>query len=451
MSTANDKKGLVLVAVLWVIMVLIVIAAAIGRNSRLDTKICVVRMDEVRCKWTCRAGVERAIAVLNDDLRGSDSLTDLWSENDVDFNDVKLGRSFFTVRVVDEASKLNINTASRKQLLRLEREGMTEEIADAIIDWRDKNDEPRGGGAEAGYYENLRYRYRIRNGRFMTIRELLRVKGVTEELLYGEDTNLNGELDYNEKDGDESPPGDNKDDKLDRGWIAYLTCYSYDRNRDAAGNERININNADEDKLTEELNISKPHAKWIVKNRKNKGYKSIADLINENSPKEDKSDTEESEDAQPLDLATFKDIADKITVDDKKSIPGRVNVNTAPREVLAALLGDDETDEQVADDIITHRGSLLSGMQSIADVLDVESVNVKTFKKIANNITTRSDVYTVRCLATADRGRFRGTRLQTEAVVNRSLAPCKILYWYQGAGPTVLRPEVQQSAEWEPR
>ena len=444
MSSASDKNGLVLVAVLWVIMVLIVIAAAVGRNSRLDTKVCVVRTDEFRCKWVCRAGIERAVAVLNDDLRGSDSLTDLWSENDVDFNDVRFGECIFTVRVVDEASKMNVNIATREQLLRLEDEGMTEEIADAIIDWRDKDDTPRGGGAEAGYYKNLHYGYQIRNGRFRTIRELLLVKGVTEQLVYGEDTNLNGKLDYWERDGDESPPPDNKDNKLDRGWIAYLTCYSYDKNKDAIGNDRVNINKADEDKLTEELNISKPHAKWIVENRKDNGYKSIADLINDKSPEKAKKESEkDSEEAVPLDLQTFKDIADKITVDDDRIIPGKVNVNTAPKEVLAALLGDDETAEQIADEIITHRDSLLSGMQSIGEVLDVKSVNVKTFKKIAKHITTRSDVFTIRCVGRADRGRGRGTRLQTEAVVDRSQTPCKILYWYQGAGAIVRRPEMQ--------
>jgi type II secretory pathway component PulK len=437
MSTASDKKGLVLVAVLWVIMVLIVIAAGVGRNSRLDTKVCLVRTDEFRCKWTCRAGTERAIAVLNDDLRGSDSLEDLWSENDTDFNDVRLGECIFTVQVTDEASKLNINTVSREQLLRLEREGMTEEIADAIIDWRDDDDEPRGGGAEAGYYENLRYGYRIRNAPFKTIRELLMVKGVAEQMLYGEDTNLNGRLDYNEKDGDESAPPDNEDDKLDKGWIAYFTCYSYDKNKDASGNERTNINKADENTLRQELNLTPGHAKWIVENR---SYESIADLINEDSPKEAKkgsnNDSDENVIAERLDLQTFKDIADKITVNDEEIIPGKVNVNTGPREVLAALLGDDETSKQLADEIVTYRDSLVSGMQSIGEVLNVQSMSVKTFKKIANNITTR-------CVARVDRGMVRGTRLRTEAVVDRNQSPCKTLYWYQGAGPTVVRPETQ--------
>ena len=151
--------GLVLVGVLWVVVVLMVIAVAVGRNSRLDTRVCLVGTEELRCKWTCRAGVETAIAVLNDDLRASDGLTDLWSENEEDFNDIGLERCWFTVRVVDEASKLNVNTATKEQLLGLEY--MSEEIADAIIDWRDKNERPSEAGVEGGYYQNLRYGYVI--------------------------------------------------------------------------------------------------------------------------------------------------------------------------------------------------------------------------------------------------------------------------------------------------
>ena len=33
-------------------------------------------------------------------------------------------------------------------------------------------------------------------------------------------------------DGDESPPYDDGDTELDEGWIAYLTCYSYDNSQD---------------------------------------------------------------------------------------------------------------------------------------------------------------------------------------------------------------------------
>lgn len=426
-----DRKGVVLIAVLWIVVVLGIIAVTTGRSSQLDTRVCLARTDQLWCKWACRAGLETAVAVLNDDIRASDSLNDLWSENEQDLNDVSLEQCRFTVRVVDEAGKLNVNAATKRQLLELP--DMTEDIADAIIDWRDRNDTPSARGVEEGYYRNLRYGYRIRNGPFKTIRELLLVKGVSRELFYGEDTNFNDRLDYNEKDGAESPPADDRDTELDKGWIAYLTCYSYDRNRDAWGNRRININEARERRLQESLGIRRSHAKWIVDNRSGNGYESIADLINERSPKEPREDSrEDSNQAEPLDLQTFSTIADKITVSGDERIVGRVNINTAPRIVLAALLGGDDEAERTADQIINYRKGLIGGMQSIADVMNVESVNTGTFKRIANHITTRSDVFTVRCFATADRSRVSGATLQTEAVVDRSSRPCRVLYWYRG-------------------
>lgn len=432
-EVGSGRKGLVLIAVLWVVVVLGVIVAMVGRTTRLDTKICLTRDDELRCKWAGRAGVDTAIAVLNEDSKRSDSLSDLWSRNEADFNDVELGQCIFNVGVIDEAGKLNVNTATEKQLLELP--DMTKEIAEAILDWRDKNDSPRSGGAEGGYYENLPYGYKIRNGRFRTIRELLKVRGVTAELLYGEDTNLNGQLDYNERDGDKTEPADDGDDELDRGWMAYLTCYSVERNIDAEGSKRININEDDEDKLAKSLKIEKSHAKWIVENRKKKEYKSIADLISNKSPKEAKGDSKEDPDrAQELDLETFSKIADKITISGKKSMEGKININTAPKIVLAALLGGGDRAEKLAENIITHREGLIGGMESIADVLKAPSMKIDTFKRIANHITTRSDVYTIRCFATAQRGEAAGMTLETETVVDRSKTPCRILYSYQGAG-----------------
>jgi DNA uptake protein ComE-like DNA-binding protein len=290
---------------------------------------------------------------------------------------------------------------------------MLEEIADAIIDWRDQDDTPSEGGAEGGYYENLPFGYMARNGPLRTIRELLLIKDVTPEMLYGEDTNFNGQLDYNEQDGDESPPNDDGDSELDKGWIAYLTCYSYDNNKDAEGNQKININEANENQLTSSLNISSSQAGGIVENRP---YESIGDLINEE-----------------LDLETFSNIADKITVDSGTKVPGKVNINTASEIVLAALMGGGDTAEQIAQEIIAYRETLLYGMQSIAELMQVPSMNVDTFKNIAGLITTRSDVFTIRCVATADRNGKNGATLETEAVVDRSSSPCKVLYWYQGA------------------
>ena len=432
MDANGGKKGLVLVAVLWVVVVLMAIVAVVGRKARIDTMVSMTRMETTRCRWACRAGMEKTIGILNEDTKESDGLTDTWSENDVEFNDVQLEGCYFSVQVIDESSKLNINTATKEQLLWLP--NMIEEIADAIIDWRDANDTTSGVGVEGGYYENMPYRYRIRNGPFKTIRELMLVKGVTAELLYGEDTNFNGKLDYNERDKELTPPVDDGDDVLDKGWVDYLTCYSYDKNTDASGGARVNVNSVNQNDMESSLGIKSSQAKWIVDNRNNKKYESIGDLISDSSPREPTSGSRSDPNAsEALDLQTFNRIADKITVADGQKVQGRVNVNTASDIVLTALFGGGDTAERIADDIIAYRETLASGMESIGEMMQAGLVDVGSFKKVANSLTTRSEVYNVRCFAAADRNGTEGAALQTEVVLDRSSNPCEVLYWYEGA------------------
>lgn len=421
------RNGLALIAVLWVVAVMTAIVAVVGQTGRLNMKMAMAATDEVRCKWACRAGVENAIGILNEDAKDSDCLSDLWSDNEEDFNDIAMERCRYSVRVTDEAGKLNINVATKDQLMALPY--MEETIVDAILDWRDGDDELQAEGAEVGYYENLPIPYKIRNGPLRTVRELLCVKGITEENLYGEDTNLNGLLDSNERDGDLTPPHDNGDDYLDQGWIAYLTCYSYEKNVDAEGDDRVNINQADQQQLQDQLELKASQAKWIVDNRGG-GFRSIGDLINENSPKTSSGSDGNADQAEPIDTETFSQIADRITISGEKKLPGRVNINTAPREVLLTLFGRDDQSEQLAHAIVTERATLLYGFTSVADLLNVQAMTVERFKAIVELITVRSDVFTVRCLATAT---VSGANFRTDCVLDRSVSPGAILYWYQGA------------------
>jgi general secretion pathway protein K len=424
-QTTKYKSGLILVVVLWIIVILAVIVASMAQTSRIETRIGLSAAEQTRCRWACSAGIETAKAALQDDETQSDGPEDIWYGSNADFNEVLLDRCRFTVMVTDEASKLNVNTATRKQLMALP--NMTDEIADAIIDWRDEDDKPRPLGVELQYYLKLPNGYPIRNGNFRTIRELLLVRGITNEIFYGEDTNLNGRLDYNEKDRDESLPNDNSDNVLDVSLIAYLTCYSYDINKDAEDNDRVNINSADENNLVNSLNISRGHAKWIVENR-SENYTSVADLINENSPKKASNSGGNSDQAQRLDLETFKSIVDKITITDEATIPGRVNVNTASKEVLVALL---EGNESVAQAIINHRENLSESMLTIGSLLDVPLFGIKGFKKVANHLTTRSSIFTIKSSAVAEATGMQGV---AEIVLDRRGQTPRMLYRYKGTG-----------------
>ncbi len=151
--------------------------------------------------------------------------------------------------LMDESSKLNVNlvdkliadeTEARLTLMGLP--GMTEQIADAILDWIDADDNVRANGAEVETYESKNPAYSAKNGPIDTLEELLLVDGITPELLFGEDANRNGLLDANENDGDVSLPLDNSDGVLQLGWSAFLSVNSREVNLRYDGRTKIDLN-----------------------------------------------------------------------------------------------------------------------------------------------------------------------------------------------------------------
>ena len=83
--------------------------------------------------------------------------------------------------------------------------------------------------------------YLAKNAPYETVDELRLVYNMNVDLLYGEDANLNGALDPNENDGDETPPSDNADGTLNPGLLEWFTVYTAEPANDTNGSNRINI------------------------------------------------------------------------------------------------------------------------------------------------------------------------------------------------------------------
>ena len=75
----------------------------------------------------------------------------------------------------------------------------------------DADDEPRELGAEIDYYSALAPAYAPKNGPLETVEELLLVRGVTPQLLFGADINRNGQLDPHEQTDDSTSAADYRD------------------------------------------------------------------------------------------------------------------------------------------------------------------------------------------------------------------------------------------------
>jgi hypothetical protein len=147
-----------------------------------------------------------------------------------------------TFPVVDESSKLNLlslslkadqRRASRTRLMALP--GMDESIAEAILDWMDADDTPSSRGAESAWYASQKNRVLPKQRPLESLDELLLVRGVTPELLYGPVADST-------KDGITAPESDNSSP---RGWADLLTLWSGESNRRVDGGSRIHLNQTD--------------------------------------------------------------------------------------------------------------------------------------------------------------------------------------------------------------
>jgi DNA uptake protein ComE-like DNA-binding protein len=132
--------------------------------------------------------------------------------------------------------------------------GMTDDVADAILDWIDADSTPRTNGAESEFYASLTPAYAPRNGPPVTIDELLSVRGVTPQLLFGLDAARMGLVPRESVANGNIEGVDNSDGSMDHGWAAYLTLWSAESSSlKPDGTAKIDLNGSDMQKLHDDL------------------------------------------------------------------------------------------------------------------------------------------------------------------------------------------------------
>jgi type II secretory pathway component PulK len=149
--------------------------------------------------------------------------------------------------LVDECSKLNLNTATATNLLQMfpMMSTMTLNLAASIAEWKSGSNDMtyvNMGGADSSTYVGLQPPYNCKNAPYESVDELRLIYNMDMPTLYGEDANLNGILDANENDGPTLPPADNQDGQLDGGLLDYVTVYSRQPNTGTNGAVKANVN-----------------------------------------------------------------------------------------------------------------------------------------------------------------------------------------------------------------
>jgi competence ComEA-like helix-hairpin-helix protein len=463
------RRGSILVGLLWCLALLSVLVIGLLHSAHLDLRVAKNQGDQIQAHYLALAGIEKAKALIYHDAvdrkRAAKNHNGAMYDSAQDFRDVSLGRGQFRVfrqgdrdeggkilyGIADEESRLNVNRASADDLGKLY--GMRPEIAAAIMDWRDPDNTPTPGGAEAEYYASLQPPYLPRNGPLQTTREMLMISGVTRELFLGEDTNQNGLLDAEEDDGADSLPPDNRDGILDAGWSGLVTVDSSVLNRNAAGEERVNIQSADEKTLTAVRGISAELAKAIVVYRGQKQFQSVADLLelgavipqnpsqpapgNQNQPANAPPTTARGRAAQSSQGANsgaqatgpklvseelLMEIADDLTTLSEDSQPGAININTAKAEVLACLPG---ISQELAQAIVAYRRSA-GFFPNIAYLLKVDGFTRDIFKQVAAKVCCRSETFRI-----LGEGKIKstGARKRIQVIVRLKPGEIETLSW----------------------
>jgi len=514
----SPRRGSILVIVLVVIALLSLGAYTFSQKMIVESEATGMYARQVQTRAMADSGVELVSALLGESLDPRDiglyhdrgqfqgievvahenpALSGRFSvvapiEADPEFRQIRFG-------LIDESSRINLNAilsleldttdfelgattedgdrpkelAQREVLMGLP--GMTEEIADCILDWLDDDDDIREFGAELEYYEGIGVPYPPRNGPIASLDELLKIKGIDSWLLYGEDANRNGLLDSNEDDGDARPPTDDADGVLTLGWNALLSTNAREINLRADGDEKLNVN---QDLLTELYDalleeFDEETARFVVAYRMygstedpetedswgesdpqgevtrgelnlargdRRAIRSVYELIgitvtaNEEGDNGDETYTYESPwSGEPGTMASYlPDLIDTLSVSDGPYIDGRINVNQARREVLLGVPG---MTEELVEEIMAARAvdsktgeppEDLQEQRATTGWLVTEGlVELETMRILDPFLTSRGAVFRMQVIGHFDAG---GPFTRIEAVIDATGELPKVIF-----------------------
>jgi general secretion pathway protein K len=199
-NSQRTEKGIALLMVLWVLTILTVIVFAFSYMGRTEALSVLSFKDGTEKRFLAEAGVQRGVAEIfyrqmNANQTGVLEGKEVWRADGTPYK-VQTGNGHFTASITDETGKIDINTLTdasgiilKNLLINLGiQEENAETIVDSILDWKDKTggDVHRLHGAGDDYYMSLPVPYKSKHDNFDTMEELLLVKGMTHDILYGD-------------------------------------------------------------------------------------------------------------------------------------------------------------------------------------------------------------------------------------------------------------------------
>ncbi len=463
-SPEKSRSGMILIVITIVLVILSLAGFGFVAVMYTENKAAHLHIDEIHVQNAAASGTELLKGILATGPAGREAAGGLY-DNPESFQgavvyvepgtNASVRMTLLSPRIENgqyagvrygaenESAKINLTVlpqwdklspeAGRKALMQLPE--MTTSVADAILDWIDTDTAQRQAGAEEDYYSGLDPPYAPRNGKLESLDELLLVKGVTRQLLFGDDVDQNFQVEEQESSTGSGIAGlSTSGNSLP--WAAYLTLYSAERNAGPDGRPRIDVNLSDLRELNQKLTgqLQDSWIRFIIAYRQYGPYTgsdegkanatirldlnppakykiaSLLDLVgarvsvpSQSGPAEVyQSPISETLDSMRTSLPKLLDL---LTVDKIPVYHGRININRAPREVLAAV---PDMPESVIDQIVAGQelpdGESDSSRRHPTWPLTQGLLSLDTMKKILPYLTCGGDVYRAQVVGYFDHG-----------------------------------------------
>ncbi len=266
----ENERGVILIALLWILTILSVIALSLARETFVEVAAARNSRDLADAYYIARAGVTATVYQAYQKLltRGAQINASTQPPDPIDLGKLtgQFGDGEYDVEIQDESGKINLATVQEPQLKNLVSvigipEPDASVIVDSILDWKEPGNLARPNGAKNDYYQTLQPPYAVWNdmGRMKAVEELLLVRGVTSDYFYG----------HREKTQDGQI--------IDRyGLSHYLTVYG------APG--RVNINYAPLAVLLSIPGMPPETARMICERRQTKPFTTMDEISREVAP-----------------------------------------------------------------------------------------------------------------------------------------------------------------------
>ena len=212
----TNQNGIALMVVLWVLVLLMALATEFAFSMKGEVNTTRNFKEDVESYHLAKAGIhlgmaevllpasfhalhpDRGLVIGPPTMKAQEEATEGAKNTyrSIEREGIPLGRGTITYSLEDENSKIPINKATRNTLVKVltiagvENGEKRDIIADSILDWIDANKNHRLNGAENDFYQNLTPPYFAKSAPIENLDELLKVRGINEKILYGNDEQL---------------------------------------------------------------------------------------------------------------------------------------------------------------------------------------------------------------------------------------------------------------------